>query len=339
MIYIKTKHIKNFLMIVACLSLASFNYFTYAETTSVNNTKSNVCDKTADTDCDGLINSEEKLYGTNSENADTDGDSYSDMVEIESGYDPLKPAPGDKIVTTGTENASDGTNATNSENSSVTENFSQELISLVQSKAQSKEDQSITTEEVQSFVDEQLSKAMEENVSFETLPEIDRSQIKIIEQNYSALSDKDRLQKEGEDAGKYLEDMLYLVFNNSPTSLTSYSDIIDFREDFLSHLANLSDPNADLSYFSDLGSRLEIFSNQAIDIQVPENLVELHVKILRIIKGVLTLQDSPSTADDPLARAILFTKASKYVTLVDSFIQNDLKNHLEKYKELNVTAK
>ncbi len=322
-------------MLVACLFLASFNYFTYAETTSENTATTNACDKTIDTDCDGLTNSEEKLYGTDLANADTDGDSYSDMVEIESGYDPLKPAPGDKITTSTTSALANSEDSTQAENSSMTDNFSQELISLIQSK----ENQSITTEEVQSFVDEQLSKAMEENVSFETLPEIDRSQIKVLEQNYSALDDKDRLQKEGEDAAKYLEDMLYLVINNSPIPLTSYRDIVTFREDFLSHLANLSDPNADLAYFTDLGNRLEIFSNQAIAVQVPENLVDLHIKILRIIKGVLTLQDSPDSSDDPLARAILFTKAGKYVNLVDSFVQNDLKNHLEQYNELSITAK
>lgn len=332
MIYIKIKHLKNFLMIVACLFLASFNYLTYAET---NNAKTSVCDKTIDSDCDGLTNSEEKLYGTDPENTDTDGDSYSDMVEIESGYDPLKPAPGDKIITAKTSALANSENAAQSENVSMTDNFSRELISLVQSK----ENQSITTAEIQTFVDEQLSKAMEENVSFETLPEIDRSQIKVLEQNYSALNDKDRLQKEAEDDAKYLEDMLYLVVNNSPTSLMSYNDLATFREDFLSHLANLSDANADLTYFSDLGNRLELFSNQAIDVQVPEKLADLHIKILRIIKGVLTLQDSPDGSDDPLARAMLFTKASKYVSLVDSFIQNDFKNYLEQYNELTVTAK
>ena len=29
---------------------------------------------------------------------DTDGDGYGDGIEVESGYDPLKPAPGDKVI-------------------------------------------------------------------------------------------------------------------------------------------------------------------------------------------------------------------------------------------------
>jgi len=59
----------------------------------------NICDKSIDSDCDGLTNAEEKLYGTDPNNPDTDGDGYSDGVEVKSGYDPLKPAPGDKIAT------------------------------------------------------------------------------------------------------------------------------------------------------------------------------------------------------------------------------------------------
>jgi hypothetical protein len=42
----------------------------------------------ADTDNDGLSNSEEKKYGTDPKNPDTDGDSYLDGQEVEAGYNP-----------------------------------------------------------------------------------------------------------------------------------------------------------------------------------------------------------------------------------------------------------
>src|SRR4030042_3656487 len=51
-----------------------------------------------DSDQDGLTDQEERALGTNPNVADTDGDGYSDGKEVESGYNPLKPAPGDKMV-------------------------------------------------------------------------------------------------------------------------------------------------------------------------------------------------------------------------------------------------
>lgn len=316
MIYVKTKHIKNLLMIVACFSLASFNYLTYAEE---NVATTNACDKTIDSDCDGLTNSEEKLYGTDLTNADTDGDSYSDMVEIESGYDPLKPAPGDRVLAA-TEAESNLTTA----NVSVTDNFSQKLIELVE-----EEDQTVTKEEVMSLVDEQIGLNMQKNITFDTLPEIDQSQIKILKQDYSSLDSKARAEKQAQDAIKYLNDVFYLLVNNSPVQFAAAEDFSAFYEEFSSNLADLSDPNNDSEYFSDLGKRLEIFSNQINDIQVPETMVDLHIKFLRIVKGVLTLQDSPETTGDPLARAMLLVKAKGYTELMLSFAQNDLLKYFQ----------
>jgi len=51
-----------------------------------------------DSDQDGLTDQEEKAIGTDLLKADTDGDGYSDGKEVESGYNPLRPAPGDKLV-------------------------------------------------------------------------------------------------------------------------------------------------------------------------------------------------------------------------------------------------
>lgn len=50
---------------------------------------------TIDSDADGLTDSEEKILGTDPNKADTDGDNYSDLAELKSGYDPL--VPGQKI--------------------------------------------------------------------------------------------------------------------------------------------------------------------------------------------------------------------------------------------------
>lgn len=51
-----------------------------------------------DADNDGLKDWEEKVYRTDSNKKDTDGDGYLDGEEVTSGYDPTKPAPGDELL-------------------------------------------------------------------------------------------------------------------------------------------------------------------------------------------------------------------------------------------------
>jgi hypothetical protein len=328
--YIKIKHIKQFLLITACFFLAGFNYLTYAKADSASSTDSNVCDKSTDSDCDGLTNAEEKLYGTDPNNIDTDGDGYSDGVEVKSGYDPLKAAPGDKIDT-GTSTvtaASDQSTASAGNTTSLTDEYLQNLTAFISSKGSD----SISTSDINSFVDEQLAKNMGDPVTMDTLPEVDRSQIKILKQNYSSLSDTDRKVKEGEDAVKYIYQMMYLLINNAPVQLSTSADFSAFSDDFMSRVADLSSSNNNSEYFSDLADRLEVVLNQANDVEVPETMVDLHVKFLRIAKGILTLRNSSFDLNDPMGKLLLLTKVKDYGGLVADFFQNDFQDY---FKELN----
>lgn len=51
-----------------------------------------------DSDQDGLTDQQEKLIGTDPHNPDTDNDGYFDGEEAKSCYNPMKPAPGDKLT-------------------------------------------------------------------------------------------------------------------------------------------------------------------------------------------------------------------------------------------------
>lgn len=56
-----------------------------------------IADPTADDDHDGLINADEKTWGTDSQNPDTDGDGYKDGEEVVARHNPTIAAPNDKL--------------------------------------------------------------------------------------------------------------------------------------------------------------------------------------------------------------------------------------------------
>jgi len=91
-----------------------------------------------DSDQDGLTDQEEKMIGTDPQNADTDGDGYSDGKEVASGYNPLKAAPGDQVIpganlSAGQKETEKGTTLQNLASSETTADFknSPEESSLV----------------------------------------------------------------------------------------------------------------------------------------------------------------------------------------------------------------
>jgi hypothetical protein len=82
-----------------------------------------------DSDQDGLTDQEEHMIGTDPGKADTDGDGYSDGKEVESGYNPLKPAPGDKVVPTTRASSSGATQTDTTDPSANSVSAAQDLTS------------------------------------------------------------------------------------------------------------------------------------------------------------------------------------------------------------------
>lgn len=326
--YVKVKQIKYTILIIICFSLAGFNYFTYAETTD-NKNKSSACDKKVDSDCDGLTNAEEKLYGTNLDEPDTDGDSYSDGVEIESGYDPLKAAPGDKIIekTTSPEKIT----SLSSNQSAMTQDVIQKIQTLVDSDFGG--DKKITSSELQSLISSTLSEKFNSPITWDALPQIDAAKLKILKQPYSSLSEEERKNKLGQDAFKYIVKMGYLLNSNAPSVLTTDDDAKKFLEDFSNRLSSFSTLSPDYEYFIDLENRLGMFSEQAMEIEVPETMTDLHIKFIRLTKGFSQLSDSTQkNQQDPVANSVALSNIMNFINLLEEFSNNDLQNYLAKIK-------
>lgn len=316
--YIKIKNIKKFLLTAACIFFAGMNYLSFVKA----DTNKNECNKSIDSDCDGLTNDEETVYKTNPENADTDNDGYSDGVEVKSGYDPNKAAPGDKLYTK--DGFRDKGKVVYEEN--LTDSFSKEFQSFVSSK------QSITTEDVDDFVETQLAPKMGETVDFENLPEVDTSLLKIKDQDYSGLDENERKEKIREDSAEYIKEVTYLLLSNAPSEINEISDLEKIKSDFEIQLKKLSDPYYDGKYFYDMAIKVKNVVDYMEVMEVPETMVDLHVKFLRLAKGLLQLRDEPSTVGDPMARIVTVSKAGNFFRLYADFFQTDMKNYFDNLK-------
>ena len=171
-----------------------------------------------DSDQDGLSNDEEKLYGTNPFVKDSDGDGYGDGVEVESGYDPLKPAPGDKIVKPASSELSSPTTQGTSEN--LTQKTSSEIAALLENNKQNGKE--ISLEDVDAAVQKVLDGS---NTGEVTLPEINIADIKIKKGPPKNFSEEKRKKQERDDAIEYLTVVAYIMANNSPRAFQTEDDL------------------------------------------------------------------------------------------------------------------
>lgn len=268
-----------------------------------------------DSDQDGLSDEEEKSYGTNPNNPDSDGDSYSDGVEIKSGYDPLKAAPGDRILDSNTTE-----NLSAFDEASLTESFSTTVSQFFSSKENSQE--AISADEINDLVSSNLSDKIGPAITFENLPKIDRDTLNIKSQNYKNLSEQERLEQIKKDNDKYVRDILYLLFSNLPKTITSTADFDSFKNTFSDKLGELSSDSPDYDYFRTLASSLDIACKQAESIEVPESLVDLHIKLLQLVNGYLALRDpSLPKIEDSITRIIVISRARMLIELTYTFLQ------------------
>lgn len=121
-------------------------------------------EEAVDTDKDGLSDDEEKKIGTDPNNPDTDGDKFFDGQEKKSGYDPLKPAPGDRVLSSNLNsnsnsniNSNSNSNTNTNTNSNANTNSGETIPTgiLVQSSSSG---QTNVTEEVAKKVDDMITR-------------------------------------------------------------------------------------------------------------------------------------------------------------------------------------
>lgn len=275
----------------------------------------------SDSDQDGLSDEEERAYGTDPNKADTDGDSYSDGTEVKSGYDPLKPAPGDKIIAEKVVVAS--STSVEPVDGPITQKFKSDLQTFLSEK----DSQSVSQDDVKSFVESNIKDLVSEPETFADLPEIDSGEIETKKQDYDDLSENERLIKENEDWNKYVAEMVG-KFMEAKTGKTPEGDVAfyDFMQEFAEKYVTLmKGVSPDYDYFRNLSPAVEAFIEKAQGVEVPETLLDTHVSFLRILKGYLALKDPslPKIEEDLMVGISTYSKMRGLNRIMTSFLDEN----------------
>jgi len=324
----KLKNIKPAIIIFSLLIVGSFSLFAMAQESSM--------DARAvfkDSDKDGLSDDEEKVYETDPNNADSDADGYSDGVEVRSGYAPLKPAPGDKIVPIEVATVLGESTDSSQDEANVTNKLSAKLIEFIdENKGKTGE---ISVDNLDTIIQEAIGPELTE----EALPEIAESVIKIKKQEYSSLSAEERAKREKEDAMNYLTSTLYIMVSNAPTKISSTDDVNSFTEQIMSQASSLlSGSLGSMTFFDDLADRGKLIVEQLNEVEVPEKLVPIHKKGLQLAKYSIEFKGKMKIdLSDPMGLVVNLSKVQKVVEQSASFYL-DVLAEFKKYGISNETA-
>lgn len=309
---LKTKIFNKSLFVFLFLTVFSFSFLALADEQEVITTFLD------DTDQDGLSTEEEKAYGTDPSNNDTDGDSYSDGVEIESGYDPLKPAPGDRIVpdvTTAEGEVANGVAETSVETVNLTDIATEELANIVSEKQDS--DQELTNEDLNQAVANVLAQTNQEI----ELPEVDVDSLKIKEIS-KKLDDEEKEAQKKEDTIEYLTTVSYIILSNSPSPIRSDMELSGFLER-ASQEALISVATGNYNMINSLEAKSEAVLKEIETVEVPENMVDTHLKAVQIVKFLGSMGGklkSLNLSNDPIGQMAEFAKVQGAMLEVQNFV-------------------
>ncbi len=286
-----------------------------------------------DFDGDGLSNGEELSLGTNPHEADTDGDGYGDATEIESGYDPLKPAPGDRIIKENQELGEDK----NEGRGGLDKGLTSSLTGMLQDYASTniaEGNEYIDQEDLDSKIDE----FFEQEVTLIDLPEESQNRIHIKNQEYPELSEIEREQKIREDTLEYYAALGFIFREAAPEVYDTGSFEGILGQTYEQSQVVGANPQS-IDYFTDMTSQMLSGSEYLYEIAVPETLMDFHVKLLQISDYAGSTFDLQSTPDqiieDPLSFYYNISRATSMLTLIEE-VQDEWAASIE---ELGVDPK
>ena len=311
MLSFEVKKVKLSLLIFCLLIFSGYSISIMA---TDNSSQDNIV---LDSDLDGASDEEELKYGTDPQNPDSDGDGYSDGAEIQSGYDPLKPAPGDKL-TDETANTAEKITVTDTTANGTTGNLTEEVSGQIASMIANSEGETggVSIDKINTLIEESI----QSKITFSQLPQIDESKIKILPQNYAEFSEEKQARKKKEDNEAYLSSIFYILSNNLPHSIASEDEISSFSDEIIAKIPMLSTGNG-MDYFEDLAEKGAGMITELYELEVPQDMFEIHVEALQLATYAISLKDKVNIdQSDPLASIISLSEAENLLMLATDYL-------------------
>lgn len=280
-----------------------------------------------DSDQDGLSNAEEALYHTDPNNPDTDGDGYSDGVEVASGYDPTIPAPNDRVIKATpavVPSVAADAAAGNGSAKNLTSEVSGQIASVI--KSGNGDGSDVSLDQINQAVQQSLGGTMDTV----TLPDVDVSAIKVKKGPKQSLSDKAKQEANRKDITEYLTVVSYIIANNSPQSFHTENEFVGLisslsRQSISGLVAGNSQQ---LDALSGVGEKM---LNQLKDVEVPEAMLDLHIKALKMATYSIQLnKELKINPDDPLGQIAEFSKWQGFLGVTSDYL-TELEAKLAEY--------
>jgi len=296
-----------------------------------------------DRDGDGLSDEEEKALGTDWQNEDTDGDGYTDGVELSGGFNPLIPAPGDKFSETDKLNIIE-VKGIKKEKKNLTQEFIQKLknrksVALNTFKEASNKTGIVTDlTEIQKLKNTSLTKEDIEKLTQEILSGVDVSnEIQLIEEKdikvlpkVTAKSDKKKkrvIKKELED---YLATTGFIMINSLPFELDENSNFNDKLDKFMLSIGD-DIVTGDKMETQNSKNNLKKAFKELMEVEVPYVVKDIHIKAMSLIRYLLEQDESVVfSKDDPIAMGLMIGKLQSIINQMQD-VQSELDSVLLKY--------
>ncbi len=299
-----------------------------------------------DRDQDGLSDEEEKALGTDWQNPDTDGDGYTDGVEVSGGFNPLIPAPGDRFSDEDAEKVNKIVKVAGARKER--KNLTQEFIAKLKAKkgvaletfqeASSENGVVSSLDDVKKLKQVSLTEKDVRELAQETVKEVDvDSEIKEIPEEelnilpkVVAKSDKKKKAKIKKQIEDYLAETGFLMVSDLPFQVNQQGQFESKLTEFITGIGD------DIVMGNDLETKraktkLIEFVDALKKVETPYVLKDIHKSAISLLQ-YLAEQDEEVVfrKDDPIAMGVMIGRLQAVMNKMQE-VQGEMDLVLEKY--------